>query len=209
MITLAFDTSTTRGAVAVLDGDRLAGEEFFERDGLFDAIGRLAPGRFELLVVGVGPGSFTGIRAGLAAAHGLALPRAVPIRAVSSFDALAMTALPQLPASCRQLCVLGDARRGEIYSALYDAAGRPLRACRLGTLAELAGELRAPTWLVSAEMNRYAAQLQGVGVVCATPIFPSAAVLGRLGLAGPSLLPLEPIYLRAPEYRTVTAPAQP
>ena len=141
MITLAFDTSTARGAVAVLDGDRLIGEEFFARDGLFDAIERLQPGNFELLVVGVGPGSFTGIRAGLATALGLALPRAVAIRAVSSFDALALTALPGRPAGCRQIGVIGDARRGEIYSALYDCVGQPLRACRLGTLAELVGEL--------------------------------------------------------------------
>ncbi|MEI8314768.1 MAG: tRNA (adenosine(37)-N6)-threonylcarbamoyltransferase complex dimerization subunit type 1 TsaB [Verrucomicrobiota bacterium] len=205
MITLAFDTSTTRGTVAVLDNDRLVGEEFFGRDGLFDAIERLQPGNFELLVVGVGPGSFTGIRAGLAAAKGLALPRTVPIRAVNSFDVLALTALPALPATCRQMCVIGDARRGEIYSALYDCAGKPKRACQLGTLSALTSELREPTWLLSAEMDRYVAQLSGE--ICTTPVFPSAAVLGRLGLAGPSTLPLEPIYLRVPEYRTVPVPA--
>ena len=112
MITLAMDTSTRQGSVAVLDDDRLVAAETFLRDGLFDAIAQLKPGAFELLVVGVGPGSFTGIRAGLAAAKGLALPRAVPIRAVSSFDALALTALPQMPRDCQQLCVVGDARRG-------------------------------------------------------------------------------------------------
>ena len=191
MITLAFDTSTARGAVAVLDGDRLVGEEYFERDGLFDAIGRLQPGNFELLVVGVGPGSFTGIRAGLAAAKGLALPRAVPIRAVSSFDALALTALPAMPTEDRQMCVWADARRGEIYYTLYDRDGQPLGACRLGTREVVTGALREPTWWVSAP-----------------PIFPSAAILGRLGLAGASPLPLEPIYLRAPEYRTVPVPVK-
>lgn len=184
MITLAFDTSTARGAVAVLDGDRLVGEEFFERDGLFDAIGRLQPGNFELLVVGVGPGSFTGIRAGLAAAKGLALPRAVPIRAVSSFDALALTALPAMPAEYRQMCVWSDARRGEIYYTLYNRVGQPLGDCRLGTRETVAGALREPTWWVSAPT-----------------VFPSAAVLGRLGLGGVSTLPLEPIYLRKTEYR--------
>ena len=185
MITLAIDTSTTRGAVAVLDGDRLVGEEFFERDGLFDAIGRLQPGNFELLVVGVGPGSFTGIRAGLAAAKGLALPRAVPIRAVSSFDALALTALPSRPAEYRQMCVWADARRGEIYYTLYDRTGQPLGDCRLGTREAVTGALHEPTWWVSAPT-----------------VFPSAAVLGRLGLARESTLPLEPIYLRKTEYRT-------
>ena len=175
MITLAIDTSTTRGAVAVLDNDRLVGEEFFGRDGLFDAIERLQPGNFELLVVGVGPGSFTGIRAGLAAAKGLALPRAVPIRAVNSFDVLAVTALPALPATCRQMCVIGDARRGEIYSALYDRAGKPKRACQLGTLPALTGELREPTWLLSAEMDWYAPQL--TGEFCIAPYFPARRCL--------------------------------
>ena len=191
MITLAIDTSTTRGTVAVLDDDRLVGEEFFGRDGLFDAIEHLKPGNFELLVVGVGPGSFTGIRAGLAAAKGLALPRAIPIRAVNSFDVLALTALPAMPTDCRQMCVWADARRGEIYYALYDRAGQPLGNCRIGTRAPVTGALCEPTWWVSAPS-----------------VFPSAAVLGRLGLAGPNQLPLEPIYLRAPEYRTIVDASQ-
>ena len=181
MITLAIDTSTARGSVAVLDADRVVGEETFERDGIFDAIGRLQPGNFDLILVGVGPGSFTGIRAGLAAAKGLALPRAVPIRAVSSFDALALTALPAWPAEYRQMGVHADARRGEIYFALYDRAGQPLSRCRIGTREALTGELRVPTWLVSAP-----------------PVYPRAALLARVAPGG---LPLEPIYLRETEYR--------
>lgn len=207
MITLAIDTSTSQGAVAVLEDDRVVGEEKFGRDGLFDAIGRLKPGRFDLLVVGVGPGSFTGIRAGIAAAKGLALPRSVPIRAVSSFDALALTALPQLPADCRQVGVVGDARRGEIYLARYDCAGRSLGECQLGTVESLAGELREPTWFVSAEIDRFATQLRPYGVVARQPVFPDAAILGQLGQGPGSGLLLVPIYLRDLEYRQVPAPS--
>ena len=207
MITLAMDTSTAQGAVALLDDDRPIAEEHFGRDGLFDAIRRLPLDRFDRLVVGVGPGSFTGIRAGLAAAKGLALPQSVPICAVSSFAALALTALPQLPDPCRQICVIGDARRGEIYFARYDRTGQPVGECRIGTVESLAGELRESTWFVSAEIGRYAEALRPLGVVCSQPVFPSATVLGRLGQGPAQRFPLEPIYLRAAEYRQI--PAQP
>ena len=183
MITLAIDTSTARGSVALLNGDRLIAEETFERDGIFDAIGKLKPGNFGLILVGVGPGSFTGIRAGLAAAKGLALPRAVPIRAVSSFDALALTAVPVMSAEYRQMCVHADARRGEIYFALYDRAGKPISPCRIGTRESVIGELREPTWWVSAP-----------------PVYPQAALLAQVA---PVELPLAPIYLRETTYRRI------
>jgi len=205
MITLAIDTSTIQGAVAVLDDDRPVAEANFARDGLFDAIAQLNPGQFDLLVVGVGPGSFTGIRAGIATAKGLALPRSVPIRAVSSFDALALTALMQMPDNCRQMCVISDARRGEIYFASYDRTGQPIGGCRIGTLASLAGELHEPTWFVSAEIERFAAQLQPIGVVCGQPVFPRATILGQLGRRQPTTLPLTPIYLRELDYRQIPA----
>jgi tRNA threonylcarbamoyl adenosine modification protein YeaZ len=114
MITLAIDTSTARGAVAVLRDDQPLAEEHFARDGLFAALAKLNPGKFDAIAVGVGPGSFTGIRAGIAAAKGLALPGGLPVKAVCSFDAIALTALPRMPRDCPQLCVLCDARRDEI-----------------------------------------------------------------------------------------------
>lgn len=190
MITLALDTSTPRSSVALLRDDTLMSEETFERsrasDGLFDAIAAVCFAFVpDLIAVGIGPGSFTGIRAGIAAARGLALPAKTPIKGVSSFDALALTALPQMPAEARVLCVLADARRGEVYSALYGRDGRPLRECRISTREEVEAE----AWIVGADVT------------------PSAAVLGRLarsrfladGCRGDERL--EPIYLRATEYR--------
>jgi len=219
MITLAIDTSTARGSVALLrDGQPLA-EEVFRRGvaastpdtsdraaetaaattDLFGALTKLKPGNFEQIVVGVGPGSFTGIRAGIAAAKGLALPRRVPIKAASSFDAIALTALPQMPRDCPQMCVLGDARREEVYFALYDRAGRPVSECRLGALESI--EVHNPIWFVSAEMEKYRGSLRetfgGFASLCETPVFPSAAALR------PPELPLEPTYLRLPDYKTI------
>lgn len=207
MITLAIDTSTTRGAATVLHDDRPVAEEFFGRDGLFGALEKLQPGPLDSIVVGVGPGSFTGIRAGLAAAKGLALPRRLPVQAVSSFDALALTALPQLPRDCPQLCVLCDARRDEIYFALYDRAGQPTHPCRLGPLEAIADEIHNPIWFVSPEIEKYRESLRetfgGFATICEQPVFPRATALGWIGRARESKLPLEPIYLRETDYKKV------
>jgi tRNA threonylcarbamoyladenosine biosynthesis protein TsaB len=223
MITLAIDTSTPRGAVALLRDDKPLAEATFDRSqpgqNLFDVAGRLLAGNqlnvddIGLLAVGLGPGSFTGIRVGIAAAKGLALPRKLPLKGASSFDALVLTALPQLPRDCPQICVLGDARRDEIYFALYDQQGHPVKKCQIATLEAVADEIHHPIWFVSSEIGRYkndiAALFGGFATICETPVFPSAAAVGWLayhqfrdqGNRGDE--ELEPIYLRATEYKTV------
>ena len=172
---------------------------------------RLTPKDINLIVIGVGPGSFTGIRVGIAAARGLALPWQVPIKGVGSFDALALTALPRMPRDCPQMCVLCDARRDEIYSALYDVHGRRVRDCKISPLEAIADEIHNPIWFVSSEIERYAGELKdifgGFASVCGEPIHPSAAALGWLGYTqfikdgkrGDTLL--EPMYLRETNYK--------
>jgi len=223
LITLAIDTSTPRGAVALLRDDKPLAEQAFDRsqagENLFDAAAkllsehRLAVGDIGLLAVGLGPGSFTGIRAGIAAAKGLALPRQLPIKGASSYDALALTALPKMPRDCPQLCVLGDARRDEIYFALYDQAGRRVKDCQIATLEAVADEIHQPIWFVSSEIERYKTDLAslfgGFASIAETPVFPNAAAVGWLafhrfrddGNHGDENA--EPIYLRAPQYRTI------
>ena len=192
MITLAIDTSTPRGSVALLDK-----EVTFERGDLFAALAKLGPGHFDQIVVGVGPGSFTGIRAGLAAAKGLALPRRIPILPALSFDAVALTALPALPRDCPQMCVLCDARRDEVYFAMYDRQGRRAGDCRIGSLEAI--EVHNPIWFVSPEIEKYRLVLRelfgGFATICEQPVFPRASALQ------PAQLPLEPMYLRTADYR--------
>ena len=189
MTTLAIDTSSARGSVALGEN-----EITFERGNLFSV---LPAGHFDEIVVGVGPGSFTGIRAGIAAAKGLALPRGLPVRAACSFDAIALAALPAMARDCPQLCVIGDARRDEIYFAFYDRQGRRSGDCRLGALENL--EIHNPIWFVSSEIEKYREALKecfgGFATVCDEPVFPRAALLR------PESLPLEPIYLRAAQYK--------
>lgn len=211
MITLALDTSTARGSVALLRDTDLLGKKNFQRarsaDGLFDAISELlrrcgvTATEVDLFAVGTGPGSFTGIRAGIAAVRGLAMPAGRPIKAAVSFDALALDAAPQMPADASVLCVLCDARRGEVYSALYRQDGRPLRECRIGTLEEVKREAGETAWFVSTE------NLPGT-----TLLFPCAGTVGRL--ARERFLEerrgderIEPLYLRATAYSTASGSA--
>lgn len=73
--------------------------------------------------VGLGPGSFTGIRVGLAIAQGIASGLKIPICGVASFEALASN--PSCPGG--KICVISDARRGGIYAALYQKSKNLLR----------------------------------------------------------------------------------
>lgn len=79
----------------------------------------IAPASLDAVAVSAGPGSFTGIRIGVAAAKGLALGLDIPCIAVSTLAALALHAAP-----CGGLLVCAmDARRRQVYNALFDASG--------------------------------------------------------------------------------------
>jgi len=208
MITLALDTSTAVGSLALLQDDRLLAERTFGRDELFLALRELpvAPAAVDQFAIGLGPGSFTGIRAGLAAVKGLALPRRQPIRGLNSFDLLAGTAAPRLPRDCPQLCVLADARRDEVYFALYDAAGHRQTDLRIAPLESIADELHNPVWFVSPEIEKFADAIRlnfgGFATICPTALTPRAAVAGDLLQRGATVTPLAPLYLRTPAYKT-------
>ncbi|HSE92444.1 MAG TPA: tRNA (adenosine(37)-N6)-threonylcarbamoyltransferase complex dimerization subunit type 1 TsaB [Methylomirabilota bacterium] len=131
---LAVETSTLAGGVALLDGDRLRGEYLLDvtvthSERLMPAIDRLLgdagwpPESLEALAVAVGPGSFTGLRIGLAAVKGLALALGLPIAAVPTLDAMAET----LPFAAMPVCPVLDARKGEVYSCLYRWEGAGMR----------------------------------------------------------------------------------
>lgn len=188
MITLAIDTSTTIGSIALLRDDAPQVEQTFGRDGLFPALAELKLdwAAVDLFAVGVGPGSFTGIRVGLAAAKGLALPGNKPVKAASSFDALAAVVASEMPTDHHRMCVYSDARRGEIYYALYDRTGRCVQPCRIGVMADVPEGV----WLVSPELEQFQTALSRL-----------AAAVGRL--AWTSELKLEPLYLRPTQYKTL------
>jgi tRNA threonylcarbamoyladenosine biosynthesis protein TsaB len=128
---LAIDTTGPQGSIALASGDRLLQEmPLHAPDGyseiLFGAIGALLARNavtieeIVLFAAASGPGTFTGVRVGLACIKGLAEATARAVCAVSNLEALA-----SFGSRARRAAVL-DARRGEVYAAVYDAAGHPL-----------------------------------------------------------------------------------
>ena len=123
---LSVDTTAEFGSVALVDRGEVVEEILLHSpEGfgqiLFGQIGRilerhgLRPGDIQCFGAASGPGSFTGVRIGLSAAKGLAHATGRPVAGVSNLQALAWFGSAPLRA-----CVL-DARRGEIYGAVYDA----------------------------------------------------------------------------------------
>lgn len=99
------------------------------------------------VAVSCGPGSFTGLRAGIATAKGLSFSLGVPLFGIPTLEALAANA----PAGEGPVCAVLNARRGEVFSALFHAgpAGvRRLGPDRVGPAAALAAELPAACLLI-------------------------------------------------------------
>jgi len=113
VLILAFDTATTVATAALVDGETVLGERtaaplrvLEEIDTMLRDAG-VEPGRLEAVAVGLGPGSFTGVRTGLAAARGLALALRVPVAGVPTLDVL--------EAGAPDAVALIDAKRREVF----------------------------------------------------------------------------------------------
>ena len=132
-IVLTLDTAGSACSVAVGEADRVLAHDRREMrhghaEALLPMIDRtmraagLTAGQISRVAVSVGPGGFTGIRAGLAAAQGVALACGATLIGISSFAAVTAA----LPPDSRPLLVALDSRREDFYAQLFAADGHPL-----------------------------------------------------------------------------------
>jgi tRNA threonylcarbamoyladenosine biosynthesis protein TsaB len=185
---LAIETSTVRGSVVLARGEEvLFGAEFHadrsHNSMIFGPL-RLAleAGKPELVVVGTGPGSYSGIRVGLAAAVGLGMATEVPVigwPSLTAFDAPA------------RFQVVGDARRGLVFAAEV-SDGRIIEGPELMKLPELVVRLSDPAFT-------FDAHFPVEGVVCAAPsarwLARRAAALSESEINALAAATPEPVYL--------------
>ena len=156
-------------------------------------------------VCGTGPGSFSGIRACLAAVNGLVLPSDARAYGVASAAAIAAAQNASL------VTVVGDARRNRLWCVTYQIAEGRLRLANTGGMpthtaddfqlvptSDLARAIPTEALVVSPDWERLAPVLESTATrLIKAAAFPSAEVIGKLALAEPSALRPEPspIYL--------------
>ncbi len=242
MIVLGFDTATPATAVGLrlADGTTLRARDdpgSQERPGHTT---RLLPLASELLLaaglrwdaleriaVGVGPGTFTGLRIGVATARGLAQALGVDVVGVSTLRVLAEAALRQTPGADVGVLAAIDARRGEAFVAAYGRESRPPASGMPSQepAGSCTGELMAPRALAPEDLPsvpaaagagrdwlavgdgaiRFREHLEAVGITVAAERSPlhrvDAGVLCELALAAPrgALEAILPDYRRRPD----------
>jgi len=185
--------------------ERLAG---FVRDAMtgagidFSALDRIG--------VTTGPGSFTGLRVGLAFAQGFGAALDVPVVGISTLDALAATIATDAPVP-QAVAALIDARRGQVYARFWrdGVALGPAEALSLEAAAARIADLGPGATLVGSGAPLLADTLPAAVAIDLPG--PSPAALARLvAAADPRLSPPEPRYLRAPDATPPTRlPGQP
>jgi tRNA threonylcarbamoyladenosine biosynthesis protein TsaB len=199
-VILALELSTPRGQLAVLRGSDILLDELFVSDRshnsmLYGPLQRaLSIARPELIVVGTGPGSYTGVRIAIAAAQGIGLSTGAPVIGWSSLATLC---------SESHYTVIGDARRGIAYHATV-TNGR-LSPLTILPVAELPTDLAQPRYTVDTTPLASVPELYSMQ--------PSALRLAQIasGLSEPELSQLqaqllEPLYVQE---AFVTQPKRP
>lgn len=217
MLILALDTTTRAGSAAVVrDGQVLheatgdAGVTHAERlpgdlQRVLDAAG-VTIGEIDLLAVAAGPGSFTGLRVGIATVQGLAMAMGRKVVAVSVLEALARAGADTV----HTVAAWMDAQRGQVFASLYTADNRPIAAPTALSPGETLDNWRALADLrhvrfIGDGAWRYRDEIaERLGVEPAVLPHPSlAGVIGRIGGEVPerAVLPhaIVPVYIRRPD----------
>jgi tRNA threonylcarbamoyladenosine biosynthesis protein TsaB len=215
MRVLAIDTALAACSAAVLDtanGGLVASESLLMARGHAEALmpliqrvmkkSGLAIAGLERIVVTTGPGSFTGLRVGIAAARGLGVATNIPVVGVTTLSAYAapyLAADDQIP-----VIVAIDARHEHAYLQVFGSGGRTLIAARLAPLNEaVRAAAEAPARIVGSAAKTVAA---GLAKTAPAPVIvdareaPDIAWVAQIGAAvSEAQAPPKPQYLRAPD----------
>lgn len=243
MLVLALDTATPTVVVGVLDTSAPADSGRFrvsvraqqsaasdnrhaETLGLLipDVLAEADIGMTDLgaIVVGLGPGPFTGLRVGVMTAAALGDARGLPVHGVCTHDAIAAThaahpgtiveaaGLPEVDAAAEAgsmdagFAVVTDARRRECYWAGYDASGARISGPHVEAPKDMVAR---PDWPADGLVigDRLFSDALGTEVITAGPDPMGLVVAARGRLAGEAAEPLEPLYLRRPDTSPPTA----
>ena len=237
---LGIDTSTALTSVALLDGDaavsfrwHLDARRHAEVIGpmLEQVMASVSPSDITRVVCAVGPGPYTGLRVGVAAARAMAFAWGVPVVGVCSLDAIAEAGAGQFG----DMVVATDARRSEVYWARYDSAGLRTDGPRVGRAENVTA---SGTWLgqgaalhdrledslrdlsqesaLISPTAEWIARIGGRGDISAVMAEGGADAVGDLSahggdgsstsdaLRGRSILAPQPLYLRRPDAMEVT-----
>lgn len=162
MIILAIDTSNSSGSIALMKNKDLLFSSFFNikithSETLMPEIDRalslcnLTTNKLDAILIAIGPGSFTGLRIGLATAKGIAFAHKIPIIPVSSLKIVAMNYY-----DCgKDILVMQDAKMKEVYVALYSDKLDEIIAPQCIHPERVAGLVNKPTILVGTGINPY------------------------------------------------------
>lgn len=207
MLILAIEQSSDPGSVALLNDEQILGERAWNNlaarsGGLFSTLEELlaktavAMESIDVFAVDVGPGSYSGLRVSMAAARSFAMPGRRPIYAVTSAETLAFEIMEEL--SAHRVQVVGDARRRQLWTGLYEKDGNiPVARSNLQLAAENDFCPAAGAVVVSPDWHRLQERLKDV----AAGNIPKARWLGvlasrkmRFNKVGE---PIKPVYLHA------------
>ncbi|MEO9526018.1 tRNA (adenosine(37)-N6)-threonylcarbamoyltransferase complex dimerization subunit type 1 TsaB [Roseibium sp.] len=210
---LAIDTALANCAAAVLDND--AGSACFEAcaeeigrghaERLMDMIGEVMAetstpfSSLDRVAVTIGPGSFTGMRVGLAVARGFGLVLGKPVVGITTLAAIARSAAPGDAGAPLLVALTG--KGDEVYCQQFDASGAPAGQAGVLTFADLAANLPEGIRLAGSAAEKVAGE-------CGIPTdrilsrrgFPCIRDVAELGMtADPARSSPSPLYLRPPD----------
>lgn len=221
MKVLAVETATAWQSIALLDGERVLARCDQDAAGshvrlLLPAIDRvfseagLVPAQLDGLAVSIGPGSFTGLRAGLSTVLGIRTITQLPLVVVPTLEGMAWN----LRDALIPVCPVINSRRGELYWALFQWRGKDeldrLMPEQVGAAADLGKQLTGPVivygegWETEKEAIRAKAARTAILTEATAHMKPSAVSVGLAGLVRLSQgeragLGISPLYVQRPE----------